>query len=110
MGWHLFYYTGILTWVFIACAIFIYISAYYVDFWINHIIPSYLNLKFYLFGNKKWKGKYYKFWVEHCSSRFDIQEHWHSLKHFKRLAYKRFISEILKERREKMISNDIAHV
>ena len=97
----LFYYTGVLAWVFIAFITLAYIAAYCVCFWVKDIKPSLFNLKFYMFGNKEWKGRYYKIWVEKYSGRFGIQKHWHSMKHFKRLAYKRFISEVFKERKEK---------
>ena len=95
------YYTGVLVWLFIAFIAFACIAAYCVGFWVEHIKPSVSNLKFCMFGNKEWKGRYYEIWKEQYSSRYSIQKHWHSMKHFRRLAYKRFISEILKERKEK---------
>ena len=99
----LFYYTGVLAWMFIAFIAFAYIAAYCVGFWVKHIKPSLSNLKFYIFGIKKWKGRYYEIWIEQYSGRFGLQKNRHSMKHFKRLAYKRFISEVLKERRQHMI-------
>ena len=95
----LFYYTGVLVWMFIAFIALAYIAAYCVGFWVKHINPSLFNLKFYMFGNKEWKGKYYEIWAENYSHRFGLQKYWHSMKHLRRLAYKRFISEAFKERK-----------
>ena len=96
----IFYYTGILVWILILL-LMIYVVCYYTYwFWKHHVKPSLLNLKVWIFGKTESKGKYYELWLRFFCGRHGTQKHYHSMKHFKRLAYKRFISEVLKERRQ----------
>ena len=96
----IFYYIGVLVCVLNLLLIIGFACYYTCRFWKRYIRPSLLNLKFYMFGEKNFKGRYYKLWLERHSGRYSLQRYWHSMKYFKRLAYKRFISEAWKERKE----------
>ena len=97
---YIFYYTGVLTWVFVWSLFVMCVIYYFIEFWKHCLIHCLLNLKFYVFGvNNEWKGKCYEIWIKRYYGKYGLQKHHHSMKYFKRLAYKRFISEIIKERK-----------
>ena len=96
----IFYYTGILVWVLILLSMIYVVCCYTYCFWKRHVKPSLLNLKLWIFGKREFKGRYYEIWLRFYRGRYGVQKHYHSMKYFKRLAYNRFISEVLKERRQ----------
>lgn len=69
-----------------------------VWFFKNHIKPTLANLRVGLFGMKKTeKGHYLEAWNNWYSDRPDIRKHFHSNKHLKKFAYKRFLKEVRRE-------------
>lgn len=75
-----------------------------VWFFKKHIKPTLNNLRIGLFGMKKAeKGHYLEAWNKWYSDRPGIRKHFHSSKHLKKFAYKRFLKEVRREIHEQNI-------
>ena len=97
---YIFYYTGVLVWVIVGMFVVMLVMYYCIELWKHCIKYCLSSLKFYVFGvHKEWKGKCYEKWIENFGGNYGAQEYWHSMKYFRRLAYKRYMSEIIKERK-----------
>ena len=95
----IFYWTGIVVWVFIASILLAVIFSAIVQFWCREILPSIENISFALFG-KGWRYRYltyYKLWdgiLNKPSTRRRLKRR-HN--HFSRFAWRRLIREARQE-------------
>ena len=95
----IFYWTGIVVWVFIASILLAVIFSAIVQFWCREISPSIDNISFALFG-KGWRYRhltYYKLWdgiLNKSSTRRRLKRR-HN--HFSRFAWRRLIREARQE-------------
>lgn len=102
----MFYWTGIVVWVFIASILLSVLFSAIVQLWRREISPSIENISFALFG-KGWRYRYltyYKLWdgiLNKPSTRRRLKRR-HN--HFSRFAWRRLIREA---RREDKINRQI---
>ena len=92
-----FYISDIFLWIIISIFFVGFLIFYIIDISINHISPLISNLIYFVFGPRKQKGKCLSAWETWYRNRPGIRNHWKSMKHFRRLAYIRFLKEVRKE-------------
>ena len=93
-----FYYTGGLIWLFIACVGSLMLSVFVFKRVLQPFWHGLQNLHFFLFGKNLPEGiTYLEIWDEKYSHRPKIREHWKSWSGLRRLAYIRLLKEAKKE-------------
>lgn len=93
-----FYYTGMLFWLFAGLVVFCLLCVCLLTIWKRSILPSLENLCFALFG-KPWheKSSYYQLWSGMARWHYRYYTRGNGNKHFARMAMKRLIREARKE-------------
>lgn len=93
----LFYYTGVTVWAVITLVV-VYVVLKACAYISRYIWMTLKNVRFWLFGYKKLKGRNYQIWLRHHANRHGLQRHNHKWSYLRRLAYRRFLINAWKER------------
>ena len=94
-----FYISGIVLWTIIGIAAAVLLVSMIWNYILNPLVSCLANLKFALFGNRKWNGRYYEIWRSY-TTKPGVRAKWKQYKHLKRFAYKRLFKEAWRETHE----------
>lgn len=94
----LFYYTGLVVWVFIGFGVLCILYICFLTLWDRNISPSLKNIRFALFG-KPWceNCTYYQLWSGMAKWHYRYYTRGNGNRYFARWAIKRLIMEARKE-------------
>ncbi len=92
-----FYLSGVILWCLIGCVAIAFLIILIAHFIVEDVKPTLINLWFYFFPFRKWKGQYSTIWYKNYARRSGVRQHWKSWKYLRRLVYIRVLKESKKE-------------